>query len=84
MELEKLRNVFFAYYDSLAIDALITPVAPHPVPRIVDDDLMNGCNYLMATNLLQMPSGVVPIRLSTENEGLNLRAYGDKYVPHNL
>ncbi|PVI00155.1 acetamidase [Periconia macrospinosa] len=41
------------------IDALICPVAPHPVPPI---DTWNSVNYTAAFNLLDLPAGVLPVR----------------------
>ncbi|KAF2011126.1 amidase [Aaosphaeria arxii CBS 175.79] len=41
------------------IDALITPVAPHPVPPI---DRWNGVSYTSSFVLLDYPAGTVPVR----------------------
>jgi Asp-tRNA(Asn)/Glu-tRNA(Gln) amidotransferase A subunit family amidase len=41
------------------IDALVCPVAPHPVPPI---DRWNGVSYTSSFVLLDYPAGVVPVR----------------------
>lgn len=41
------------------LDALIMPVAPHPIPPI---DRWNTVNYTGALNLLDVSSGVIPVR----------------------
>ena len=46
----------------LPLDAIICPVAPHPVPRV---DKWNTTNYTSAFNLLDCPAGVLPVRVST-------------------
>ena len=41
------------------IDALICPVAPHPVPPI---DAWNGVSYTSSFVLLDCPAGFIPVR----------------------
>ncbi|KAK4545255.1 hypothetical protein LTR36_003435 [Oleoguttula mirabilis] len=41
------------------LDVIICPVAPHPIPEI---DSWNTTNYTSAFNLLDCPSGVLPVR----------------------
>lgn len=41
------------------LDALIMPLAPHPILPI---DRWNTVNYTAALNLLDLPSGVLPVR----------------------
>jgi Asp-tRNA(Asn)/Glu-tRNA(Gln) amidotransferase A subunit family amidase len=41
------------------IDVLICPAAPHPIPPI---DRWNDVNYTAAFNLLDLPSGIIPVR----------------------
>ncbi|GAB7361887.1 hypothetical protein MBLNU230_g1925t1 [Neophaeotheca triangularis] len=64
------------------IDLFICPVAPHPVPGV---DEWNTVSYTSAFNLLDLPSGVLPLRAVTERdlqaempEGNVLNAW-DKY-----
>ncbi|ORY13423.1 amidase signature domain-containing protein [Clohesyomyces aquaticus] len=47
------------------IDALICPVAPHPVPPI---DRWNGVSYTSSFVLLDYPAGVVPVRMFGEKD----------------
>ena len=47
------------------IDALICPVAPHPVPPV---DRWNGVSYTSSFVLLDYPAGVVPVRLFEEKD----------------
>lgn len=42
-----------------ALDVIICPVAPHPVPLV---DRWNTTNYTSAFNLLDYPTGVLPVR----------------------
>lgn len=42
-----------------ALDVLICPAAPHPIPPI---DRWNSVNYTSAFNLLDLPAGVLPVR----------------------
>ncbi len=45
--------------DGLQVDAIIHPVAPHPVPEI---DRYNAVGYTSSFVLLDYPAGVVPVR----------------------
>lgn len=47
------------------IDALICPVAPHPVPEI---DRWNGVGYTSAFVLLDYPAGTLPVRDFAERD----------------
>lgn len=47
------------------LDALIVPVAPHPIAPI---DGWNTANYTGAFNLLDLPAGVVPVRAVTRQD----------------
>ncbi|KAK1056312.1 hypothetical protein LTR74_015033 [Friedmanniomyces endolithicus] len=47
------------------LDVIICPVAPHPVPPI---DRWNTTNYTSAFNLLDLPSGVLPVRTFAESD----------------
>lgn len=47
------------------VDAIICPVAPHPVPEI---DRYNAVGYTSTFVLLDYPAGVVPIRPFTESD----------------
>ena len=47
------------------IDALVCPVAPHPVPPI---DRWNGAGYTSSWVLLDYPAGVVPVRAFREGD----------------
>lgn len=47
------------------IDALICPVAPHPVPPI---DRWNGVSYTSSFVLLDYPAGTLPVRDFTESD----------------
>ncbi|TKA63868.1 hypothetical protein B0A55_10708 [Friedmanniomyces simplex] len=47
------------------LDAIICPVAPHPVPPI---DRWNTTNYTSAFNLLDLPAGVLPVRTFLESD----------------
>ncbi|KAJ5257136.1 Amidase [Penicillium angulare] len=49
------------------IDALICPVAPHPVPEI---DKWNGVGYTSAFVVLDYPAGTLPVR-DVSNDDLN-------------
>ncbi|KAK5131465.1 hypothetical protein LTR08_000929 [Meristemomyces frigidus] len=42
-----------------ALDVIICPVAPHPIPPV---DRWNSTNYTSAFNLLDYPAGVLPVR----------------------
>ena len=56
------------------IDAIICPVAPHPVPQM---DRYNAVGYTSAFNLLDYPAGVVPVRPLVESDldlGLEMMA----------
>ncbi|KAK3627008.1 hypothetical protein LTR56_019439 [Elasticomyces elasticus] len=41
------------------LDIMVLPVAPHPTPKT---DSWNTTNYTSALNLLDLPSGVLPVR----------------------
>ncbi|KAK5684971.1 hypothetical protein LTS10_003046 [Elasticomyces elasticus] len=41
------------------LDIMVLPVAPHPTPKM---DSWNTTNYTSALNLLDLPSGVLPVR----------------------
>ncbi|KAJ5774753.1 hypothetical protein N7457_009649 [Penicillium paradoxum] len=47
------------------VDAIICPVAPHPVPEI---DRYNAVGYTSTFVLLDYPAGVVPVRSFTESD----------------
>ncbi|KAH1280459.1 hypothetical protein KXV18_001401 [Aspergillus fumigatus] len=47
------------------IDAIITPVAPHPVPEI---DRFNAIGYTASFVLLDYPAGTIPVRNLTESD----------------
>lgn len=47
------------------LDAIICPVAPHPIPEI---DRWNTANYTAAWNLLDLSTGVVPVRKFTKQD----------------
>ncbi|GFF83579.1 putative amidase C550.07 [Aspergillus lentulus] len=47
------------------IDAIITPVAPHPVPEI---DRFNAIGYTASFVLLDCPAGTIPVRNFTESD----------------
>ena len=47
------------------IDALVCPIAPHPVPPI---DRWNGAGYTSSWVLLDYPAGVVPVRAFREGD----------------
>ncbi len=47
------------------IDAIICPVAPHPVPPI---DRWNGVSYTSSFVLLDYPAGTVPVRTFQESD----------------
>ncbi|KAL5363152.1 amidase signature domain-containing protein [Aspergillus floccosus] len=47
------------------IDAIITPVAPHPVPEI---DRFNAIGYTASFVLLDYPAGTIPVRHCTESD----------------
>ncbi|KAF4214798.1 hypothetical protein CNMCM8980_000045 [Aspergillus fumigatiaffinis] len=47
------------------IDAIITPVAPHPVPEI---DRFNAIGYTASFVLLDYPAGTIPVRNFTESD----------------
>lgn len=47
------------------VDAVICPVAPHPVPEI---DRYNAVGYTSTFVLLDYPAGVVPVRSFTESD----------------
>lgn len=51
--------------DGRRIDAVILPVAPHPVPEI---DRWNAVGYTSSFVLLDWPAGTVPIRKVTERD----------------
>lgn len=47
------------------LDAIICPVAPHPIPEV---DRWNTANYTSAWNLLDLSTGVVPVRKFTKQD----------------
>lgn len=47
------------------LDAIITPVAPHPVPEI---DRYNAVGYTSSFVLLDWPAGTVPVRMFEERD----------------
>jgi Asp-tRNA(Asn)/Glu-tRNA(Gln) amidotransferase A subunit family amidase len=47
------------------IDAIITPVAPHPVPEI---DRFNAISYTASFVLLDYPAGTIPVRNFSESD----------------
>ncbi|KAA8651633.1 hypothetical protein EYZ11_004895 [Aspergillus tanneri] len=47
------------------IDAIIHPVAPHPVPEI---DRYNAVGYTSSFNLLDYPAGAIPVRPFNESD----------------
>ncbi|KFY93010.1 hypothetical protein V498_04600, partial [Pseudogymnoascus sp. VKM F-4517 (FW-2822)] len=51
--------------DGRKIDAIILPVAPHPVPEI---DRWNTVGYTSSFVLLDWPAGTVPIRKVNERD----------------
>ena len=58
----EMLNVWNSTTDSgrvKKIDAIVCPVAPHPVPEI---DRWNAVNYTSSFVLLDYPAGVIPIR----------------------
>ncbi|EEA25391.1 hypothetical protein TMatcc_006388 [Talaromyces marneffei ATCC 18224] len=52
-----------ALWSSGQVDAIILPVAAHPVPR---HDQYGCVSYTSAFNLLDYPAGVIPVRKMTE------------------
>jgi len=51
--------------DGTEVDALICPVAPHPVPPI---DRWNGVSYTSSWVLLDCPAGTIPVREFAERD----------------
>lgn len=47
------------------IDIFICPPAPHPIPPT---DRWNDVNYTAAFNLLDLPSGIIPVRAVTKED----------------
>jgi hypothetical protein len=47
------------------IDAIITPVAPHPVPEL---DRFNAIGYTASFVLLDYPAGTIPVRNFLESD----------------
>ncbi|EME48089.1 hypothetical protein DOTSEDRAFT_69881 [Dothistroma septosporum NZE10] len=54
-----MTDVSEARLGDKVLDALVCPVAPHPIPEI---DRFNTANYTSAWNLLDLSVGVVPVR----------------------
>lgn len=54
-----LTDASDAHIGDRTLDALICPVAPHPIPPI---DRWNTANYTGCLNLLDLSTGVVPVR----------------------
>ena len=54
-----------ARLEGRTLDAIICPVAPHPIPEI---DRWNTANYTAAWNLLDLSTGVVPVRKFTKGD----------------
>jgi hypothetical protein len=52
-----------ALWSSGQVDAIILPVAAHPVPR---HDQYGCVSYTSAFNLLDYPAGTIPVRVMTE------------------
>jgi Asp-tRNA(Asn)/Glu-tRNA(Gln) amidotransferase A subunit family amidase len=59
MALEKEMLGLWKVGNGKTIDALICPVAPHPVPGI---DRWNGVGYTSAFVLLDCPAATLPVR----------------------
>jgi amidase len=64
-ELESEMLKIWKTRDGRRIDALICPVAPHPVPPI---DRWNGISYTSSFVLLDYPAGTLPIRDFVESD----------------
>jgi amidase len=64
---EQLRQEFLSIWRDKdgTIDALVCPVAPHPVPPI---DHYNGLSYTSSFVLLDYPAGVIPVRAFEHND----------------
>lgn len=66
-----------AFWSSGQVDAIVLPVAAHPVPR---HDQYGCVSYTSAFNLLDYPAGTIPVRKMTEADlKLELSA-GDKVL----
>lgn len=65
-----------ALWSSGQVDAIILPVAAHPVPR---HDQYGCVSYTSAFNLLDYPAGVIPVRKMTEAD-LKLEISGEKVL----
>ena len=65
MQLETEMNRIWTMADGKRIDAIICPIAPHPVPPI---DRWNAVNYTSSFVLLDWPAGTVPIRDFCESD----------------
>lgn len=65
-----------ALWSSGNVDAIILPVAAHPVPR---HDQYGCVSYTSAFNLLDYPAGVIPVRKMTQAD-LELEISGEKVL----
>ncbi|KAJ5682671.1 hypothetical protein N7462_005836 [Penicillium macrosclerotiorum] len=63
-EMSKMWTLFSSSV-SRRVDAIICPVAPHPVPQM---DRYNAVGYTSAFVLLDYPAGVVPVRPFLESD----------------
>ncbi len=72
-ELVKEMLKIFRTKDGRRIDALICPVAPHPVPEV---DRWNATGYTASFVLLDWPAGVLPVR-SVGQKDIELELQGE-------
>lgn len=75
---EILKKQFFDYWEKEGFDVLITPIFPTPAPLLQNGHkLLKGFFYNLLGSMFEMPCGVLPIRLSKENENSYETEYSD-------
>jgi fatty acid amide hydrolase len=75
-KVEELKNEFVTIYQQNSYDAIISPVFPLPaIKHSHSKELMIFIDYAFIFNILDFPSGVIPIRKS----GKIVNKYDDNY-----
>jgi fatty acid amide hydrolase len=63
-----LKTSFLDSWQEARLDCLLTPIPFPAIPHDTSDVFMIGCGYTIVYNLLDLPTGSLPITLVEENE----------------